>query len=232
MSDPADTALPTPGVKGEVTVVELSRQERTVARRSAETRATVPSVELMAEVDMGPAVTSAQEHGCEPLAVVVAATAQALRRFGRLNGAYRDGRYELYSRVNLGIGLEGKDATVIVTLFDADRKPVSEIAAELEDLGGRAGAGALSAAELSGATFTVLPPLAEHVMVLTPLVQPPQAAALAVGPVREVPVAHAGSVSVGYRAWLTLACDHRIVQTAQAAEFLTGLRTRLQAEPA
>lgn len=218
-------------MKGHVTQIELSRQERSVARRSAETRATVPSVELIVEVDMSQVVASAREQGCEPLAVVIAATAQALRSVGRLNAAYRDGRYELYSRVNIGVGLGGRDTTVLVTLFDADQKPVSEIAPELEDLGDRASAGTLSAAELTGATFTVLPPLAEQVMVLTPLIQPPQAAALALGPVREVPVARGGVVSVGYRAWLTLACDHRIVQTEQAAEFLTELRTRLETEP-
>ncbi len=147
-----------PGVKGEVTIVELTRQERSAARRSAETRAIVPSVELACPVEMDACLLASTARGCRPLALVLAAVAGGLQSFPRVNGAYRDGHYELYSRINLGLSLAGEDGQVLATLFDAGEKSPTEIDAELDDLAGRAATNHLSAAELSGATFTVIPP--------------------------------------------------------------------------
>lgn len=218
-----------PGVKGTVTTVELSRQERAVARRSAETRAIVPSVELTCQVEIDRCLDLAREQGARPLSVVLAILARALREFPRLNGAYRDGRYELYSRVNLAVSLPGPDEPVTATLFDAAERPVSELDADLIDLSRRGVEGRLSAAELSGATFTVTPPGPEGVSLLTPLVQPPQAAALAVGAFLESAVIRHGVPAAGRVSQCTLACDHRIVHAHLAAEFLARLKRSLEA---
>ncbi len=227
MTEPAG-AGPPPGVKGEVTVLELSRQERSVARRSAETRAIVPSVELLAEVEL-PAGAAEGSEDPASLPAILATVGRTLRRFPRLNGAYRDGRYELYSRINIGVSLAGADAYVTATIFDADASSPAQIAAELADLTGRAEAGQLSSAELSGATFTVVASAAAGVSLLTPLIQAPQAAALAVGTARALPIVRAGSVVVGRGLTLALACDHRIVQAPQASAFLAQLKAMLEA---
>jgi pyruvate dehydrogenase E2 component (dihydrolipoamide acetyltransferase) len=218
-----------PGVKGTVTTVELSRQERSVARRSAETRAIVPSVELACQVEMNACLDLAREHAARPLSVVLASLARCLRAFPRLNGAYRDGRYELYSRVNLGISLPGPDEPVTATVFDVAERLVGELDADLADLSRRGAEGRLSAAELSGATFTVSPPGPEGVTLLTPLVHPPQAAALAVGAWLQSPVVRDGGLAAGPVSQFTLACDHRIVHTHLAAEFLAQLKRSLEA---
>lgn len=226
MSEPS---IPGTGVKGEVTTVELTRAERTVARRSAETRATVPSVELACQVEMDACLKLVREHGAQPLSVVLAVLAAALRESPRLNGAYRDGRYELYSRVNLGIGLPGPEQPLIATLFGAEKLTLAELDAELTDLTRRAAAGRLSAAELSGSTFTVTPPGSEGVALLTPLILPPQAAALALSAWQESPVVRAGALTVAQVSQVTLACDHRIVPAHLGAGFLAAVRHGLEA---
>lgn len=226
MTDPSGPAT---GVKGTVTTVELSRQERVIARRSAETRAIVPSVELACEVQMDACLQVAHQHAARPLAVVLAVLARCLHGLPRVNGAYRDGHLELYSRVNLGIALRGAEEPVIATLFDAAGRTLDELDAELADLADRARQGRLSAAELSGATFTVTPPGPEGVSVLTPLIHPPQAGAMTVGAWQESPVVRSGALGVARVSRLTLACDHRIVPTHLGAEFLDQLKRSLEA---
>jgi pyruvate dehydrogenase E2 component (dihydrolipoamide acetyltransferase) len=216
-------------VKGAVTTLELTRAERSAARRSAETRAIVPSVELITEVelDMGEA-PGAGGTAQVSRADILVAVGRALREFPRVNGGYRDGRYELYSRVNVAINLPAGDGNALVTLFDADQKDAAVIAAELSDLSQRAHEGTLSAGELSGATFTVFPPEPREATLLTPLIQPPQAAALAVSSTRQAPVVRAGALTVGRKLWLTLACDHRIVQTELGSKFLEEVKAALE----
>jgi pyruvate dehydrogenase E2 component (dihydrolipoamide acetyltransferase) len=220
---------PGTGVKGEVTSIELTRAERSTARRSAETRATVPSVELACRAEMDACLELAEERGLRPLSVVLAILARHLTEVPRLNGAYRDGRYELYSRINLGVLLPGTDGPASATVFDAPGRSLTELDAELAELGERAASGQLSPAELTGSTFTVTPPGPAGVTLLTPLIQPPQAAALAVGPWHPSAVVRSGSLAIGQVSSLTLACDHRIVPAQLGAEFLARLKRSLEA---
>jgi pyruvate dehydrogenase E2 component (dihydrolipoamide acetyltransferase) len=200
-------------------VQEPDRSERMIARRSAEARATIPDLELSAEVDVEPSTAST--------ACLVRACALALREVPRANGAYRDGRFELYSRINVGVIVASEECYVIPTVFDADRKSLSELTAEIAKLTERAGE--LSPPELAGATFTLSNPGALGVASATPVVIAPQAAALAAGAVREVPVIRDGALVPGHSMTLTLACDHRILYGAQAARFLTAVKARLEA---
>ena len=118
---------------------DLSKLQSTVARRMAESKATAPHFYLQAEVDMSRAVearaqvkSGAREGEVVPSFndMVVKACALALREHPRANGAYRDGRFELYSRVNVGIAVAARDALVVPTVFDADRKGLRQIAAD------------------------------------------------------------------------------------------------------
>jgi pyruvate dehydrogenase E2 component (dihydrolipoamide acetyltransferase) len=213
--------------KGEVRVQEPDRSERLVARRSAEARATIPDLELRAEVDLEPGAGGTGSLVRAGTASLVQACALALREVPRANGAYRDGRFELYSRVNVGVVVASEECYVIPTVFDADRKSLSELSEEIAEITGRAGE--LSPPELAGATFTLSNPGALGVASATPVVVPPQAAALAAGAIREVPVIRDGALVPGHSMTLTLACDHRILYGAQAARFLTAVKARLEA---
>jgi pyruvate dehydrogenase E2 component (dihydrolipoamide acetyltransferase) len=204
------------GSRGETRIVEPSARQQTIARRVAEARATVPHLELTAEVDMDACLRL--EFGTT--AVLLRACALALRRLPLANGAYRDGRFELYSRVNVAVTMATKDAHLAATVFDADQKSLRECSAELQRLEQRARAGELTAPELSGATFT-LTHLADSVLAsYAPILLAPQAAALGAGAIRRVPVVRDGSVLAGHVMTITLVCDHRILYGAEAIAFL------------
>lgn len=222
---PSTVAL---GVKGEVTTEELDRHERSIVRRSAESRAIVPSVEYAVEVGMEAALARAERAGWSVLALVIGAVAGGLRRVPRMNAAYRDGHYELYSRVNVGVLLAGTAEQATPVLFDTDARAASDIAVELADLTARAASGRLAPADTSGATFTLSPPLGDGVAISTPLIVPPQAGALAMGPVRETPVVRDGAVVAGCVMTLTLACDQRIAHASHASDFLAIIKADLE----
>jgi pyruvate dehydrogenase E2 component (dihydrolipoamide acetyltransferase) len=207
--------------KGEVRIEAPDRAERTIARRSAEARATVPDLELSAEAAVG-------EPDAITTAAMVRACAHALHEVPRANGAYRDGQFELYSRVNVGVIVALPHTYVIPTIPDADQKSLAEITVELGALTARAQSGALSAPDISGATFTLWHPGVDGISQATPLIVPPQACALAAGAVREVPVVRDAAIVAGHAMTLTLACDHRILYGAGASEFLGWVKRMIE----
>jgi pyruvate dehydrogenase E2 component (dihydrolipoamide acetyltransferase) len=227
VNDTASTAA-RPSLKGEVEVAEPTRFERSVGRRSAEIRATVPHVEFTRAVVIDSALGAAQAAGVPLAALLLAATAQALRAVPRLNGAYRDGRLERYSRVNIGVTFAADGLYVIPTVFDSDTKSLEVLAAELADLRARAGEDRLDASELTGATFS-LTDLGEHgVHSGAPLVVGGHGAALSAGAPRAVPVVRDGTVGAGHELILSLAVDHRLAQVPDAGRFLAAVAERLE----
>ena len=83
------------------------------------------------------------------------AAALALREYPRANGAYKDGAFELYGRVNVGVAVAGEGTLIVPTIFDADAQPVTAIAQEARALAARVRGGTITPPELSGGTFTV-----------------------------------------------------------------------------
>lgn len=198
----------TPSAKGGREVIELTQAEVAHARRVAEAKATVPHVYLEAEAAVGgpPGPTTAE---------VVRATATALREFPRLNGAYRDARFELHSRINIGVAVAVGEALVYPTIHDADAKEAEAIAAELAAFADRARGGELTQPELSGATFSVADLAPLGISRANLVVNRGQAAILAAGARDLVRT-------------LSLACDNRIVQAPDAARFLGRVRELLE----
>jgi len=223
--------------KGEVSYEDLSKIQATIARRMAESKATAPHFYLRAEVDMSRAVEGrarlkAAAGGEEVVPsfndMVVKACALALREHPRANGAYRDGRFELYSRVNVGLAVAAKDALVVPTVFDADRKGLRQIAEESRALAQRVRDGQITPPELSGATFTVSNLGMYGIAGFSAVINPPQAAILAVGAIEERPVVRNGELSTAHLMQVDLACDHRILYGAPAAEFLARIKALLE----
>jgi len=220
------------GIKGEVERQELEAAQRVVVRRSAESRATVPHLELEVQVAMERALALlAREVG--PTfggsgLLAARACALALRDHPRANAAYRDGAREGYSRVNLGLVLTHADIQVIPTVLDADRKPLAELAQEVAELRERARSRELTSPELSGATCSFWDAGVLGIDRAGPVIVAPHAAALAAGAVREVAAPGNGSVVFSAQMTLTLACDHRILYGEPAASFLIAVKTRLE----
>jgi pyruvate dehydrogenase E2 component (dihydrolipoamide acetyltransferase) len=238
---PAVAPAPTAGVpdvgtaKGEVTHQELTRTQQVVARRMAESRATIPDFTLQAEVDMSACVQmraalKALEPGVVPTYndMVVKACAIALREHPRANGSYRDGRFELHSRVNVGVAVAAADSLVVPTVFDADAKSLLAIARDTRALAERVREGTVTPPELSGGTFTVSNLGMFGVRSFTAVINPPQAAILSVGSLEERPVVRDGQLVAGHTMSATLACDHRILYGADAARFLARIRQLLE----
>jgi pyruvate dehydrogenase E2 component (dihydrolipoamide acetyltransferase) len=169
--------------------------------------------------------------------MIVKACALALREYPRANGSYRDGRFELHSRVNVGVAVAviSDDPTggalVVPTVFDADTKALGEIARETRGLAQRVRDGQVTPPELGGATFTVSNLGMYGIGHFSAIVNPPQAAILAVGEVAPRPVARKKKAIVRPMMTLTLSCDHRILYGADAALFLARVRELLE-EPA
>jgi pyruvate dehydrogenase E2 component (dihydrolipoamide acetyltransferase) len=240
----AEAAWPTPGAKeapetakGKVSYEEPTKLQATIARRMAESKATAPHFYLQAEVDMSRAVeararvkAAAAEGQVVPSFndMVVKACALALREHPRANGAYRDGRFELYSRVNVGVAVAAHDALVVPTVFDADRKGLRQIAAESRALAQRVRDGQITPPELSGGTFTVSNLGMFGIDSFSAVINPPQAALLAVGAIAERPVVRDGELATAHLMSVNLACDHRILYGAPAAEFLARVRALLE----
>jgi pyruvate dehydrogenase E2 component (dihydrolipoamide acetyltransferase) len=226
--DAASTPVSAGSLKGDTTIEEPSHAARATARRSAEIRATVPDLELSVEADGGALVARAAAEQCSTTALLIAACAGALRAFPRVNGAYRDGRYELYSRINIGVVIETAQTPVTATVLDADAKSPPELDAELSRLRARARSGELTPPEQAGATFTFDDLGESGVHRAAGLVRPSQAAILTAGAIRALPVVRDGAVVPGHQLTLTLACDHRIVFGAHAAGFLRRVMELVQ----
>jgi len=223
--------------KGQTTYEDLSKLQSTIARRMSESKATAPHFYLEAEIDMTAAVeargrikAAAAEGELVPSFndMVVKACALALREHPRANGAYRDGRFELYSRVNVGVAVAAEDALVVPTVFDADKKGLRQIAADSRELARKVREGTVTPPELSGGTFTVSNLGMYGIDNFSAVINTPQAAILAVGAIKERAVVRDGELTSAHLLYVTLACDHRILYGAPAAEFLARVRTLLE----
>jgi pyruvate dehydrogenase E2 component (dihydrolipoamide acetyltransferase) len=162
--------------------------------------------------------------------VLVRACAAALREHPRANGAYRDGHFELHSRVNVAVTVPTDDAYLAPTVLDADTRSLVELDAELARLSALAGAGELTAASLAGSTFTLTDLGHQGVHHGSAFITPPQAAALTAGAVRTVPVVHDGAIEPGHVVTLTLAADARILFGAAASRFLLAVVRALESD--
>jgi pyruvate dehydrogenase E2 component (dihydrolipoamide acetyltransferase) len=215
--------------------VQLTRTQRTIARRMAESRAVVPNFELVVDVDMAACLKLrarlADHHDPAPSVndMVIRACALALREHARVNGSYRDDAFVLHERVNVGFAVAAADSLLVPVVTDADRRPLTEIAGVTSELAVKAREGRIAPGDLSSATFTVSNLGMFGIDRFTAIINAPQAAILAIGAATERPVVHDGVLGVGTVMTATLAADHRILYGSDAARFLTDVRDRLQA---
>jgi pyruvate dehydrogenase E2 component (dihydrolipoamide acetyltransferase) len=233
----AAAPAPQETAKGTTTQQELTRLQQVVARRMSESKATAPHFYLQSEIDMSAAVEArARLKALTPEGEVVPsfndmmvkACALALREHPLANGSYKDGHIELHSRVNVGVAVAAQDALVVPTVFDADRKGLREIASDARALAAKVREGSITPPELSGGTFTVSNLGMYGVSNFSAVINSPQAAILAVGAITERPVVRGGQITTAHLLGVTLACDHRILYGAPAAEFLARIRALLE----
>ncbi|MEA2348499.1 MAG: hypothetical protein QOG62_2286 [Thermoleophilaceae bacterium] len=226
---------PAAAARGKVQTTEPTRLQRSVSRRMAESKATAPDYSMHLDVDMTACVALRERMDgmTDPLPtlndMVVKAAANALREFPRVNGAYRDGRFESYSRVNVGIVVAAGDALVVPTIFDADERSLGEIARRSKELIEKVRNQSIEPPELAGGTFTVSNLGMYGIDSFSAVINPPQAATLAVGAVKPRPVVDEhGRIVVRQTMRATLTCDNRILYGADSAAFLARVGQLLE----
>ena len=223
------------GPKGEAEIQELTRLQQTVSRRMAESKATAPDFSISLTVDMTQAVElrSRLKEVADPAPsfndMVVKAAATALTEHPRVNGAYRDGKFELYENVNIGVAVAAQDALVVPTVFNADQKSLGQISKDARAVIEKVRDKTVTPPELSGGTFTVSNLGMFGIEFFTAIINPPQASILTVGKLEKRPaVDDAGRIVARDQMTLSLVCDHRILYGADGAKFLARVKELLE----
>ncbi len=181
------------GGKGEVTALELTPTQATIARRMVDSATTIPAITVATDVDVSLIAalrSGAREEGGDVPSLndfVVKAAARALRDFPRFNSSYVGGTVESYARVNIGIAVAADEALLVPVVLDADMRSLAEVAAETRRLADAARRRALTPEDLHHATFTVSNLGMFGVRSFTAIIDPPQVAILAVGGARRAP---------------------------------------------
>jgi pyruvate dehydrogenase E2 component (dihydrolipoamide acetyltransferase) len=215
----------------------LGHIQKVIARRMVESKTTVPHFYVTVEVDMGNALRLRDEinstlrtEGIEVTLndMVVKAVALALRAMPEVNASFAGDKLLVHQRVNVGIAVGTDELLLVPVIKDCDRKPLKEIAAEARRLVEKARAGRLALEDVEGGTFTVSNLGMYGVDEFSAIVNPPQAAILAVGAVQEKPVVQHGQIVMAQRMRITLSADHRVFYGVTGAKFLSKVRELLE----
>jgi pyruvate dehydrogenase E2 component (dihydrolipoamide acetyltransferase) len=206
----------------------LSRMRKAIGERMTKSVREQPQFSISRDVDMTAANEKRKAAGASYTDAVVAATARTLRDHPRLRARIEDGELVTSDAANVGLAIALDDGLLVAVLRDADRKTLAELAAERERLEEHARAGKLVEHELTGSVLTVSNLGTIGVDRFTAIVNPPEAAILAVGRVADRVVARDGLPAVRPMATLTLSVDHRVADGATAARYLSAVAERLE----
>jgi pyruvate dehydrogenase E2 component (dihydrolipoamide acetyltransferase) len=237
---PAPTPAPAPpAAPASATVAPLSRMRRAIAKAMTDSKPGVPHIYVTTEVDMDAAMALREQIAASGTKVsvndlVVKAAAKALRAVPAVNTSFvagADGQPAVanHPSVNVSVAVALDDGLIAPVVKDADKKSVGAISAEIRDMAGRAREGKIKQNELEGATFQVSNLGMFGVTEFVSIITVPQAASIAVGAVRKVPVVRGDQIVVGQVMNITISADHRIVDGAVAAKFLQELKKLLEA---
>jgi pyruvate dehydrogenase E2 component (dihydrolipoamide acetyltransferase) len=231
---PPLTEQTTPGTSIADSIRDLSGAEQAIARRVAETKATVPDFQVQTEPAMDP-VLGLRERlrgvANPPPSLndfIIKAAAVALRDFPLVNASYVDGRFELHPRINIGVAVATDRMLMVPTVADADTRSLGSIAAETRRSAAAVRDSTIAPRDLAAPTFTISNLGEFEMTAITPIINAPQAASLGVGSLRTMLVRAAEEVVERKLLTLTLSCDHRILHATEAAQFLSRLRELLE----
>ena len=229
--------LPQIGVAGvDHTERELSMMRKTIARRMALSKTTAPHFYLTTEIDMERALSmrqslnelAADEAKISFNDMILKAVANALRQFPQMNVSYADETIRAHQRVHLSMAVALDDGLITPVIRDCDRKSLGEIAREAKELTERARSRRLKPEDYTGGTFSVTNLGMFDVEEFAAIINPPEAAILAVGTIKQQPVVVDGQLSIGHRMKVTLSGDHRAVDGATGARFLQIVKRLLE----
>ena len=216
--------------------VPLTKLRGAIGRRMASSKQQVPHFYVTTEIDAQPFMTMRKEYNeilaeDEKLSVndfIVKAAALALREFPNLNASLDGDSVVRHGEVNIGIAVAVPDGLLTVVARDADQKPLPSISAEVRAMAERAREGKVHQEDIEGSTFTVSNLGMFDVDHFIAIINPPEAAILAVGGVQERPAVRDGQIVVGMRLKATVSADHRVTDGAEAAQWLQSFKNLLE----
>ena len=212
----------------------MSGMRKTIAKRLVESKVTIPHFYLTIEVDMGPlmeAHRTVNEQENVKISVndfIVKACAKALQSHPLVNAHIEGDEIVYLDSVDVGVAVALDEGLITPYVRNCQEKTLGLISAEIKELAGRAKVRKLKPEEYSGGSITVSNLGMFGIDYFTAIINPPESTILAVGKSKEVPVVVDGELTVGWRMKLTLSCDHRIVDGATGARFLSTLREILE----
>ncbi|HEX2680873.1 MAG TPA: dihydrolipoamide acetyltransferase family protein [Candidatus Dormibacteraeota bacterium] len=222
----------------DVETVEPTRMQATIARRMAEAKSTIPEFQVTVEARVDLAVSLRQQlkdsmPGAEKVTMtdfLVRACALALRKFPEVNSSWADGRFQRKRSINIGLAVAPSQGMglLVPVVHDADLKDIISISIESRQVIERARSGRPNEGDLSGATFSISNLGMFGVDEFTAIINPPEAAILAVGAIKDVPVVEDGRIGPGKVMRMTLSVDHRVFYGVTAAQFLQEVKRLLQ----
>ena len=237
---PAAPPVPAPAILGPAVLkqetVPLSKLRQTIARRMTASKQQAPHFYVTGEIDMVEAMAlrarlNALTDEAGKISVndmVVKAAALALTHFPNINASFAENAVQRHGAVHMGIAVALDQGLITVVVHDADRKPLAQIARESKDIIARTRSGKARPEELQGSTFTVSNLGMFDVESFVAIINPPEAAILAVGSVVDVPVVNDGQLVPGQRMKATISADHRVTDGAEAARFMQVVKQYLE----
>ncbi|ATB27118.1 pyruvate dehydrogenase complex dihydrolipoamide acetyltransferase [Melittangium boletus] len=226
-------AAAAPGVRPEPKAVPVSTMRKVISQRMAEVKPGVPHFYLSVDVEMDAALkireeAKALESKVSVNDIIVKASAMALRRYPKMNVALQGDSILHFESVDVGIAVAIEDGLITPIIRDADKKGLSAISAEARDLAERARKRALKPAEYTGGSLTVSNLGMYGIDSFIAVINPPQAAILAVGSVSDKVVVRDGQMVIRKVMTVTLSGDHRVIDGAIGAEYLRELKALLE----
>jgi pyruvate dehydrogenase E2 component (dihydrolipoamide acetyltransferase) len=222
----------------DVEVIEPSRMQATIARRMAEAKSTVPEFTVTVEARVDEAVSMRQQlkdsvPGADKVTMtdmLVRACALALKKFPEVNSSWVDGRFQRKRAINIGLAVAPSQGMglLVPVVHDADAKDLIQISIESRQVIERARSGRPAEGDLSGATFSISNLGMFGVDEFVAIINPPEAAILAVGTIKDVPVVEEGRIVPGKVMRMTLSVDHRVFYGATAAQFMAEVKRLIE----
>lgn len=218
--------------------VPLSQMRKTIAKRLTQSIGPIPHFFLTVEVDMGEAAAlrarvnerfASEGVKVSPNDLVIRAAAAALRKHPWVNASWTGDAIRFHDRVHIGVAVAVEEGLITPVIRDADRKGVTEIAKEVRELAGRAREKKLKPEEYTGGTFSISNLGMFGIEEFTAVINPPEAAILAIGAVEPKVVALPnGEMGIRQRMRVTMSCDHRVIDGATGAAFLQTFKRNLE----
>ncbi len=213
--------------------VELSQMRKAIAKRMTESKPGVPHFYLTADIDMARAMdlrAQLKEIGTQASVndLVLRACVVALGKHPQVNASYRGETFFISGAVHLGVAVAIDEGLITPVIRDAQRKSIAQLGTEARELAEQARARKLKPAQYEGGTFTVSNLGMFGIREFSAIINPPQAAILAVGAVEKRAVVVGDALTVGTRMTVTLSGDHRVIDGATGAKFLQTLRESLE----